>query len=287
MGGGIRHTLAAGTEFNYQETDNTRFNPRFNDAIAGPSTIIVPFDNPANFTPVFFNNPNRDRHTELEVASFYVQDQLAITRYLDVIGGLRFDRFDLAFDNGLTGESLARVDDVWSPRLGFVFKPTDTVSLYVSHARSFLPSAGDQFNVISVAQSNLEPEEFENKEIGLKWEVASRLFLTGALYKLDRSNQVVASGPFAGTQVGLTRTKGGELGLTGYVTDQWQVSAGWGHQIAEVVQAAPASIGNVIRECSAGSSWRSSPSSRSRSKLVEISARRRASSSCSPRRESR
>lgn len=245
MGNAIRHTLAAGAEFSHQETNNDRNNPRFFDPVAGPPTITVPFNNPTNFSPVFFSNPNRRRFTELDVASGYVQDQLEITKYFEIIGGIRFDRFDVAFEDGLTGASIGRVDNVWSPRIGAVFKPFSALSLYVSSSESYLPGAGDQFNnVMLVNGDTLKPEEFRNKEIGFKWEVASRLFFTGALFRLDRENEIITAGPFNGEQVGLTQTEGGELALTGYVTDSWQISAGWGHQIAKIVNGNPVNIGN-------------------------------------------
>ncbi len=234
MGNGIRHTFAAGTEVSRQETNNNRNGPRFNTP-TGPATITVPFDNPTTFAPVFFNNPVRRRSTELQVASGYIQDQLEITKYFEVIGGLRYDHFDIAFENGLNGQTIERVDNVWSPRLGFVVKPLEALSLYVSTSESFLPGAGDQFNNLTLANgSSLAPEQFQNDEIGFKWEVASRLFLTGALFKLDRTNQIVTVGPGVSAQVGSTRTEGGEISLTGYLTNEWQVSAGWGHQIAEI-----------------------------------------------------
>jgi catecholate siderophore receptor len=146
----------------------------------------------------------------------------------------------------LNGAIFGRVDNVWSPRLGFVFKPFEALSLYASSSRSFLPGAGDQFNVLTVTSQNLEPEELNNRELGFKWEVAERLFFTGAIYTLDRENQIVTTGPQTGTQVGQTRTEGGELGLTGYVTEAWQVSAGYGHQVAEVVVGAPGDVGKEV-----------------------------------------
>jgi catecholate siderophore receptor len=83
----------------------------------------------------------------------------------------------------------------------------------------------------------LAPEEFQNDEIGFKWEIAPRLFFNGAMFKLDRSNQSVTVAPGVSEQVGLTRTEGGELSLTGYVTNDWQISASWGHQIARIAEA--------------------------------------------------
>ncbi len=235
LGGGIRHTFAVGSEFSRQVTDNARNDASFG-APLGPTSLTVQLANPTSFAPVFFNRPSRRRHTEVEVASGYVQDQLEITKYFEVVGGLRYDRFYIAFENGLTGASIERADDVWSPRLGFVVKPLDTLSIYVSSSESFLPGAGDQFNNVAIVSgSSLAPEGFENHEIGFKWEIAPRLFLTGALYELERTNQNVTISAGVSAQVGLTRTEGGELALTGYLTDKWQISAGWGHQVAEVI----------------------------------------------------
>ena len=247
MGQGIRHTLLAGTEFTYQETQNFRNNASFGaplGSMGSTTSLSVPFTSPTTFTPVFYDRFQRDWNTEVSTYSGYIQDQLEITDYFEIIAGLRFDRFDVSAVNStnpLSVIDLDRVDDVWSHRVGAVFKPTETASVYIATSNSFLPGVGDQFINLApqggVTVANLEPEEFQNDEIGFKWEVAPRLFFTGAIFQLDRSNQVITTGPQSGEQVGLTRTKGGELALTGYVTDDWQISAGWGHQIARVVDA--------------------------------------------------
>ena len=170
--------------------------------------------------PSTFNVFQRDWNTEVSTYSGYIQDQLEITKYFELIGGLRFDRFDVAFDgttagvNGSNPQSLSRVDDVWSHRVGAVFKPTETASIYIATSNSFLPGAGDQFGNLTVTVSGtirLEPEEFQNDEIGFKWEVAPRLFFTGAIFELDRSNQIVvgtSGGGNIGEQVGLDADQG-------------------------------------------------------------------------------
>jgi catecholate siderophore receptor len=235
---GIRHTVLAGTEFLSQDNNNNRDNARFLTP-DGATSITVPFANPTLFSDVFYNDIARRRAVELDTQSAYVQDQLEIGRYLELIGGIRFDRFDVGFQDlriGREDDRFARVDNVWSPRGGVVFKPSEQISIYVSYSKSFLPSAGDQFDVLDVTSATLEPQEFENREFGFKAELLPRLLFTGALFQLDRTNQFVPSGPFAGTQVGETRTEGGELALTGYLTDQWEISAGFGHQIALITE---------------------------------------------------
>lgn len=236
MGPMVRHNLVAGVEIGFQESTDIRNLPSFNSPGSGTNFLDVPVTDPAVSNDVFFDRPSRRRFTDLKTASFYVQDQIELTRYLEIIGGIRYERFDLDFRNGLNGTALGRVDEVWSPRVGAVIKPTDNLSLYGSYSQSFLPQSGDQFNNLTVAAANLKPEEFENYEIGFKWTIAPRLFLTGALYQLDRSNQQVTIGQSV-TASGLTRTKGGELGLSGYLTDDWQVFGGYAYTDSEITEA--------------------------------------------------
>jgi catecholate siderophore receptor len=253
MGNGIRHTLLAGTEFSFQDTvlprDRVVFDPTDDGRCRNGNgnacgRLIVPVAAPTDFTDLAFSNPERRWATDVATYSGYIQDQLEITDYFEIIAGLRFDRFDVSAVNSTNPASvvnLDRVDDVWSHRVGAVFKPTDKASVYIATSTSFLPGVGDQFINLApqagVTVANLEPEEFKNNEIGFKWEVAPRLFFTGAIFELERSNQIVPITATLSEQVGLTRTRGGELALTGYVTDEWQISAGWGHQISRIVEA--------------------------------------------------
>lgn len=275
MGPHVRHTLLAGVEISRQTTDNQRHPSSGNySGLNGggfpDSERNVPFSN-----PVTFDGPNWNadagpfQHSSLDVAGVYVQDQIAITKYVDLIGGVRFDRFDLDYNcqtpSGLSNRcatggtpanafttNFSRVDEVWSPRAGVVVKPVDNVSLYASYSKSFLPGSGEQFaNLVGgvTGSANLQPEEFTNHEIGFKWEVMPRLAFTGALFQLDRENTLVAvtvGGVTQNLQVGKTRTEGGELALTGYLTNDWEVVAGYGYQEAEVVRGTAATTGKDV-----------------------------------------
>ena len=247
VGRGIRHTLLAGTEFGYQRTDSLRDpNTTLNNYPFAGNVVTLP-NTLTSAGPAWGTSPGPLGHTDLALAGVYVQDQIEMSRYFEVIGGIRFDRFDLDYHDD-TGASRGRVDDVWSPRVGAVFKPRDYLSLYVSYSKSFLPFSGEQFSTLSAQNANLAPEEFINHEIGFKWDVTSRLFFTGALFMLDRENQLVAIGPGRSAQVGKTRTEGGELALTGYLTEDWEVVAGYGYQGAEVVSGGTTAASTTGKE---------------------------------------
>ena len=237
--GSVGHTVLAGLEFGRQWTDNIRNNSTFNPVVSAL--------NPLSSAPVAFNVPNQNNHADVSVAAVYLQDQIAILPEVDLILGLRYDRFDVDFENDLTGLDFSRADDLVSPRAGLVYKPTDQLSLYGSYSVSFLPSSGDQFSSLDATSSAFKPEKFENFEIGAKFDISSSLAATLALYQLERDN-TRAPGP-AGTVVltGSQRSKGVELGLNGQLTEQWQVLAGYAYQEAEITSttsAAPA--GRVV-----------------------------------------
>ena len=231
--GSVAHTLLVGGEAGRQRTDNLRDNSTFNPLIAAA--------NPLNRDPVVFNVPNQDNHVGVDVAAIYLQDQITLLPRLDLIAGLRYDNFDVDFDNHLTDRNFSRKDDLVSPRAGLVFRAADAFSIYASYSLSYLPSSGDQFSALDATSQALKPEKFENLEIGAKWDVTPALSATIALYRLNRTN-TRAPGPTAGTIVltGSQRSRGVELELAGQVTDAWQVLAGYSYQDAEITSTTSA-----------------------------------------------
>ena len=242
----IKHTFLAGMEFGNQKSDGNRNNARWLNYFTGSANINTFYGMPTTFLPVVFNNPNFRRHTDLDLAAGYVQDQISVTKYVDILAGVRFDSYNLKFVNNLAnpaptfdnywGQTLTSNVGRWSPRFGLVVKPFEQLSLYGAYSRSFLPPAGDQFNTLTISAANLQPQGFENIEAGFKAEIMPTLLFTGAIYDLKRTNQSIAVNAFYNVLTN-TRTVGGELGLVGYVTEEWQVSLGYGNQHAYVTSS--------------------------------------------------
>ncbi len=235
--GSVRHTLLAGIEFGQQDTENLRNNSTFGATPAG----IVSIANPVTFAVPVFNVPNQNNDVKVNLAAVYLQDQIALSDQFQVIAGVRFDQFDIEFDNRLNGQRFERDDDFVSPRLGVIYRPLEPLSLYASYSVSYLPSSGDQFSSLDATSAALEPEEFENIEVGAKWDVSPSLALSAAIYRLDRSN-TRAPGPTPGTIVltGEQRSEGVELGVSGTVTEEWEIIAGYAYQDAEITRTTAA-----------------------------------------------
>src|SRR6266498_524488 len=239
--GSIRHTFLAGAEFGHQVSDNFRNTGFFNNT---STTISVPFVNPTIVTPVTFrqNATDANNHVVATVGSTYAQDQIELSRKVQVLGGIRFDHFNLDFHNNRNAENLSRVDNLVSPRAGMVFKPISPLSLYGSYSISYLPSSGDQFSSLTSITQTLKPEKFSNYELGVKWDVRPSLSLTAAAYRLDRTNTRATdpNEPTRIVQTGSQRTNGFELGLNGNVTRDWKIVGGYAHQNAFVTNATTA-----------------------------------------------
>jgi catecholate siderophore receptor len=236
--GDIRHTLLAGAEFSRQLTDNFRQTGFFNNTA---TTLSVPSNNTEISTPVTYRQSatDADNHVQTNVAATFVQDQVELSRYFQLIGGVRFDRFDLRYHNNRNNDNLRRIDNLVSPRAGFVFKPKTEVSLYTSYSVSYLPSSGDQFSSLTTITQQVKPEKFSNYEVGLKWELMPDLSITASAFRLDRVNTRATdpNDPARIVQTGSQRTNGFEAGATGIITPEWQISGGYSYQDAFVTSA--------------------------------------------------
>jgi catecholate siderophore receptor len=241
-GGRVEHTVLVGAEFGRQTTDNFRNTGFFGNA----TSLFVPFAAPTVAgAPASFHQSatDADNHVEARVSGAYVQDQVEFGR-LQVVAGLRYDRFNLDFFNRRNGARLGRTDQAVSPRLGLVVRPIEAVSLYTSYAVSFLPSAGDQFSSLTATTETLKPERFENHELGFKWAALANLDITGAVYELVRDHTSARDPDDPGRiiQTGEERSRGVELGATGEVTSRWRIVAAYAWQNAKITEATTQSV---------------------------------------------
>jgi len=203
--------------------------------------ISVPYANPSISTPITFrqSGTDADNHVLTNIAAAYFQDQVEISRFVQVVGGVRVDRFDLSFQNNRSGDRLQRVDRLVSPRAGIIFKPFASVSVYGNYSVSWLPSSGDQFSALTVITQQVRPEKFNNYEAGLKWDIRRSLSVTTAVYRLDRTNTRATdpNDPARIIQTGSQRTNGVELGVNGNITTKWRVAGGYAFQDAFISSA--------------------------------------------------
>ncbi|HZX28860.1 MAG TPA: TonB-dependent receptor, partial [Telluria sp.] len=244
--GALRHRIATGLELGRQVTDNYRNTAYFTDLGANTTAFPVRLADPSFHGNVVFRqkDSDADNHGVATVASAYFQDQLELSPHWQLIAGLRYDHFKVAFDNHRSGASLDHTDTPLAPRAGVVYKPQANVSVYGSYSVAYLPRAGDQLSSLSATNASFDPEQFRNLELGAKWEVQPGLQAAAAVYRLDRSNVIVpaalGSDPTSVLADG-QRTKGVELGLSGRITPAWSIMGGYAWQDARLTADVSAS----------------------------------------------
>jgi catecholate siderophore receptor len=223
--GAIKHTIVGGVEVARQHSDNFRNTGYFNDST---TTMSTAFSAPTVSTMVRFRQSATDADNDVtaRTASIYVQDQAELSRFVQVVAGIRLERFAMDYTNNRTSDRLERTDRMVSPRGGIVLKPIEPLSVYGTVSVSHLPASGDQFSSLNATTSTLEPERFTNREVGAKWDVTPRLALSSAVFRLDRTNTSARDplDPAKTVQTGAQRTTGLEVSAMGNVTSRWQVA---------------------------------------------------------------
>ena len=177
----------------------------------------------------FTVDQNDDTQVTIEVASFYLQDEMAITDYLDVVLGARFDQFEIDVFNVAADDSRSKRDEEVSPRLGLVLKPMENMSLYASYSESFLPRSGEQFANINGSKGQLDADTFANTELGFKWDISPALSFTAAVFEIEQESPQVADNDPATLDVIKSETDGFELQLEGQLTEAWYISAAYSY----------------------------------------------------------
>ena len=228
-------TLVAGLELGREHDETVRLVNPFGTTSETPATPLL---NPDPFEPSVTATGRTRAVTTAYSTAAYVIDTMHVGSKIDLIGGVRYDRFSAhyrpeALVAGLSATSLVpldHVDQVWSPRASLVFKPTGHARFYASYGTSFDPSA--EALSLSTKTANLAPVIARSYEVGAKFDwLGGKLTGTAALFRTRIDNAQVTD-PDHPTQIvlaGNQRVDGLELGLSGHLTEKWELTAGYTH----------------------------------------------------------
>ncbi|MGH8236472.1 MAG: TonB-dependent receptor [Steroidobacteraceae bacterium] len=246
--GSLSHSMSTGVEY----AKETQINPGRTGAGTAPPADIYhpnPHDPVSGFAPA-----RTGAFTEGETATVaaYGFDTIDLSRQWQVSAGARVERYDTDFlsvaipGSGTADIKLGVSDTLTSWNGGVVFKPADNGSVYLSAATTQTPPGGLNFT-LSPTTTNannpaLEPQKSTNYELGTKWDVLDeRLSTTVAVFHTINTN-VVTSETIGGTVVAASfdseqQVDGIELTVSGLITPQWQVFAGYAYLDSEFTRS--------------------------------------------------
>jgi catecholate siderophore receptor len=243
--GAVRHTVIAGIEVGRDNYQNQTY------TTTGEETPLPSFENPV-YGPIPTNivrTKNVYTDNVGDTLAAYANEQLDLGDQWKVIVGLRWDRFE--FDSNSTNNAgvatviPTKTDTMLSQRAGVVYQPTQVQTYYVSYGTSFNPSA--ETLTINTANQNVDPEENRSFEIGGKWSFAEgQLLVTSAVFRVDKTN-ARTNDPLLGVTVdGEIRVQGFEFGVSGPITEQWKVMAGYTYLDGEIIRLTESSTTNNV-----------------------------------------
>jgi iron complex outermembrane receptor protein len=243
--GSISHQVLMGFDFNRLVNPITIF-----QNLNIPDVDII---NPNyGFSPIE-TVPSYKADSTTQSYGVYLQDQIAFADNFKLLIGGRYDW--VSYENeiadfGLFGNTIddpVQNNGAFSPRVGLVYQPSKSVSLYASYSRSFVQSTG--FNPDGRA---FEPTRGTQYEVGVKSDfLDGRLSTNLAAYHLTKTNVVTVdpnlNNPGFSIQTGEVRSQGIELDVAGEILPGLKLIASYAYTDAEVTKDNSIPVGNKLR----------------------------------------
>lgn len=239
---GMAHSMVLGTDYEliqtyrahqYQGKANSSFN------LNNPDYDIL--------SPVVDSSTERTANANLlsrvHSRSLYAKDSISLTPdWIAVLGG-RYQHYEQRSSKGFDPqvETLNDEGNKFLPQAGLIYKLTPDVSLYSSVSKSFTPSTDvdDDGNVG-------KPEQGTTWEVGSKWQISPKLFASVALYRIDEKDMSLSINGDT-REIDKARSSGAEFELNGEILPDWDLSASYSYDKAEIVNDGENSANNGNR----------------------------------------
>ena len=232
--GSVTHTILVGAELINTENKNHRYDTNW--STTDDDNEVFDISRPMDFTvnsagvatAVNFTNSLKSKtESDISVTSLFIQDQMDLTDNIKLMIGGRLDSFDITVDDIKNGTSESRTDDRFSPRAGLIYKPQESVSLYMSYSESFLPRSGEQFKKLDATAARLDPDVFESTELGVKWAMTDTLSFTAAIFDSEQTKATYDNVTGENSEIRGLQVDGMEVELRGQVSDKLELAVGY------------------------------------------------------------
>ncbi|HEX2010183.1 MAG TPA: TonB-dependent siderophore receptor [Roseateles sp.] len=226
-GWGLTHHVLVGVDA-YRFTDERR---QFRVANASSIDIYAPVYGQVA-PPMTLNTDTREKQ---RAHSVYAQDQIDLSAQWKALLGLRYDKYEQSVLNHRNGRVTEQSLDASSPRVGLVYQPSKSLSLYATASKSFRPNSG-----ISRAFESFPAEKGKAGELGAKLDSADgKITSTLAFYKISKNN-VLTPDPVDPNNfsiaAGEVESKGVELDVAGELMPGLRLSAAYAFTDAQVTE---------------------------------------------------
>jgi iron complex outermembrane receptor protein len=245
--GSIQHMLLVGADADRSLTTNNDFSF---PAVAGlPSNSYDKINvyDPKKFvarTDIPDASNIRKREAPINRLGIYAQDLVKLSAKFNLLVGVRWSYVQtvgIDSTNLLTGvetKGVTRNDNAFSPRLGLVYKPAESTSLFASYASSFTVNTGTD-----IYGSSLAPSIIDQYEAGIKNDFFEGMLSVNLTFYHIVNNNLAQTAPFdkdgiqnSNTSIkvlsGQTKSDGVELDVAAQPITGLSILAGYSHNNA-------------------------------------------------------
>ena len=214
VGGSYEHNSGSLTnsEFFFTEENEDGFTIDYLNPVIPPRSEWLSFTG----TPRFYHLGN---------TGLFFQDILEPAPRLILVGAGRYDRLALDNQRGVGGPILEQTFEAFSPKVSATVKLAGleanspaTINLYGGYSQAFLPPRAPSALTADNVADNIQPENIENYEIGLKGSaLAGRASFEVTYFRMKEEGVVLSirQGPFfIPTNDGELKYKGVETGIS-------------------------------------------------------------------------
>ena len=249
--GQLSHTLVAGLEGGRESSA-----PEFENSSGVPSVPLLSPDPNRAFVAAS-TYPRLTGNTIAWSFAPYALDTIKWGDHLEITGGIRWDyfathyratRYSATLPGTITGmDDVPRVDTQPNYRAAIVYKPATNGSIYADFGTSFDPSAESLSQITSgrslaISNADLAPEKNRTIDFGSKWDVlGGRLSLTGSVFREQKLNarEPDPNNPGFNMLAGTQQVDGVSVGVSGHLTENWQIVAGYTYLDGKVTRSEP------------------------------------------------
>jgi iron complex outermembrane receptor protein len=243
--GRFEHTLLAGIDADRYTTKNDgdfTFSGGFSGGKIYDTINILDLNQRAQRSDIPVVTTGSVTNTTTNRVGVYVQDLISISEKVKFLAGLRYSYLEngapdtTVLKTGVHKIGVGKYDQSFSPRLGLVYKPFNTTSLFASYSNSFVVNTG-----INVNGEILKPSIIDQFELGVKNDfLDGRLSANVTVYRI-KNNNLAQTSPFLAdgvtentndkikALVGETTSEGVEIDIAGHPLPGLSVLAGYSY----------------------------------------------------------
>ncbi|WP_226100115.1 TonB-dependent siderophore receptor [Dickeya oryzae] len=190
-----------------------------------------------------------DQKEDVDSTGVFMQDAIRLDEHWMLLGGVRYDRFDVISGKGRPFvTNTDRSDSRLVPRAGVVYNLTSYASLYTSYSESFKPNSA----VNKAIGATMEPEVGRSYEVGAKLDLPNRITANLALFDIQKRNVMVDElqtingiSETVTRTAGKVRSQGVEVDVAGKLTDSLSLIGAYAFTDARVTSD-PTNQGNEM-----------------------------------------